>query len=81
MALQRLFHEGEGSSLAPSAGDVTLEHLAFLIDGSPQVHLLAVQLHVHLIQVAAPVAEPPHPAYPLAADVDAALEQQVLDVP
>jgi hypothetical protein len=72
-----------------------------MIDRPPQVDHLAIQLHVHLVEMPAPVTEPSHPAHALATDisrkygteaipplphrlvtnVDAALEQQVLDVP
>ena len=75
-------------------------HLAFLIDRSPEVHHLAVELDVHLVEVPAPMPEPAHSADPLpadvrgeqrteavppmphrlVADVDAAFEQQVLNI-
>ena len=81
-------------------GDVAFQYLALVIDGSPEVVGLAVDLHEHLIKVPTPMAKPTHRAHSLAADIgrehraksippesdslmteiDAALEQQVLDV-
>ena len=72
-----------------------------MIDRPPQLDHIAIQLHVHLIELPPPVAEAPHatdplPTYvgcehrgepvppvphPFMADVDAALEQQVLNIP
>ena len=72
-----------------------------MTDGAPQINHLAVQLHVHLVQVPSPVTKASHVAHALAtdltgdhrsepirsephglvADVDAALEQQILDIP
>jgi hypothetical protein len=99
--LQRLLHEGERGRLVSGLGDEALEHLALVIDSAPEVDHLPVELHVHLIQVPAPMPEPSHArhalaprlareeraepvppeAYRLVAKVDAALEQQILDVP
>jgi hypothetical protein len=70
------------------------------LNGSPQVDHIAVELHVHLIEMPAPVSKPPHAADPLATNVackqraepapsqphrlvayvDAALEQQILNI-
>jgi hypothetical protein len=36
---------------------------------SPQVDHLTIELHVHLVEVPAPLAEATHPAHPLATDV------------
>ena len=69
VALKRLLHEGQSGFLVAGPGDVTLEDLAFLIDRAPQVDHLAIQLHVHLVKVPAPLAETLHPAHPLPADV------------
>ena len=72
-----------------------------MVDRAPEIHHLAVELHVHLVEVPAPLAKPTHPRHPLAPDVacqhrtksvppvpnglvayvDAALEQQVFNVP
>ena len=43
--------------------------LALLCDCAPQVDHLAIEIHVHLVEVPAPLTEAPHPAHPLAADV------------
>lgn len=71
-----------------------------MIDGAPEIEHLSVDLHVHLVEMPAPVAEALHAADPLPADIsseqrtepvppkahslmtdiDAALEQQVLDI-
>lgn len=99
MALQRLLHEPERCRLVAGLRDVALEDLALVIDGAPQIHHLAIELHEHLIKVPSPVAKAAHPRDSLALDfsrehrtepvppqphrlmtnVDAALEQQVLD--
>src|SRR3954447_23974856 len=101
MALERLLHEPERCGLVALLGHEALEDLTFVIDRTPQVAHLAVDLHVHLIEVPTPLTEPTHAAHPLSADVtckqrtepvppvahglmadvDAALSQQVFDVP
>src|SRR5215211_1202682 len=69
MALQGLLHEPERCSLVPLLGDEALEHLAFMIDGTPQVAHLAVHLHVHLVEMPPPLSKPAHPAHTLPTDV------------
>lgn len=69
MTLQRLPHQGQGRRLVTGLGDVAFQHLAFMIDRSPQVDHLAVQLHVHLIQMPSPMAKAAHPAGTLLADI------------
>src|SRR4051795_10164945 len=69
MALERLLHELQRCSLVAIFGDEALEDLAFVIDGTPEVAHLAVHLHVHLIEVPAPLPEPTHAAHPLPANV------------
>jgi hypothetical protein len=101
MPLQRLLHEAQRCVLIAGFGDVAFEDLPFVIHGPPQIDHLAIQLHVHLVEMPAPVTQAPHVRHPLppdvagkhraepvpphphglVADVDAALEQQVLDVP
>ena len=76
MALERPLHEAEACRLVAGSGDVALEHLAFMVDRSPKVDHLAVQLHV---QVPAPVVEAEHVADPLTANV--AGEQRTKPVP
>jgi hypothetical protein len=69
MALQRLLHEVQRRVLVAGLRNVTLEDLAFLVDRAPQLDHLAIQFHVHLIKVPAPMPEAAHPADPLAPDV------------
>ena len=69
MALKRLLHEGERGLLVACPGDKALKHLALVIHRSPEIDHLAVDLHAHLVEVPAPMAEPPHATDPLAADV------------
>ena len=72
-----------------------------MIDRAPQVMHLAVDLHIDLIEMPPPVADPAHRIHPLPSNiackhrpepvppephslmtkVDAALKQQVLDIP
>jgi hypothetical protein len=60
-------------------GEEALEDLAFVIDGTPQVAHLAVHLHVHLVQVPAPLAKATHAAHPLPPDIGR--EQRTEPVP
>src|SRR5688500_3007633 len=69
MALERLLHELECCSFVAIFGDEALQDLAFLIDGTPQIAHLAVHLHVHFIEVPAPLAKAPHTADTLATNV------------
>ena len=69
VTFQRLPHEGERRGFIPLFRDVALEDLAFVIDRAPEVDHLAVQLHVHLIEVPAPVAKPAHAVHPTPADL------------
>ena len=41
--------------LVSPRGDPCLQHLAFVVDGAPQIAELAVDLHEHLIQMPAPL--------------------------
>jgi hypothetical protein len=66
---ERLLHEAKSCVLVARLRDVAFEDLALLVDGSPEVHHLAVELHVHLVEMPSPVAEAPHPRHPLPADV------------
>jgi hypothetical protein len=60
----------EGKVILISAlGDVAFENLAFVIHRSPEVNHLAVQLHVHLIEMPSPMPEPAHPRHALPADI------------
>jgi hypothetical protein len=99
--LERFLEEFQRRSRVPRLGDVGFQHLALVIDGTPEVVHLAVDLHVDLVEMPPPMREgahmltpfpadlasehrpkpiPPEP-HRFAADVDAALEQQLLDVP
>src|SRR3954453_5645921 len=69
MALERLLHELERCGLVPVLRHEALEDLAFVIDRTPQVAHLTVHLHVHLIEVPAPLPEPTHAAHPLPPNV------------
>ena len=69
MTFERLFHERKRGGLVSCPGDVALQDLTFLVDGAPEIDHLAVQLHVHLVQVPPPVAEPTHPVDALPPDV------------
>ena len=69
VALERLPHELECCSLVPLFGDEALEDLALVIYRPPQVTHLAVDLHVHLIEVPPPLPTAAHAARPLPADV------------
>jgi hypothetical protein len=50
-----------------------------VVNGAPQVNHLAVELHVHLVQVPTPVPKASHSADPLAANVSG--EQRPEPVP
>jgi len=69
MPLQSLAHEAQGRGFVPFARDVALQDLAFVIDRPPEVHHLATQLHVHLVEVPAPMPKAAHPVHPLATDI------------
>jgi hypothetical protein len=51
--------------LVAGLGNKAFEHFALLIDCTPQVDHLAVQLHVHSIEVPTPIARPARAAHPL----------------
>lgn len=69
MALQRLLHETQRRGFVPLLRDVTLEHLAFVIDGTPEIMHLTIYPDVHLVEVPLPVPEAAHPPHPLAANI------------
>ena len=100
VALESLLHEGQRGIFVPGPGDTARKDLALMVHGTPEVDHLSVELHIHLVKMPAPVAEPAHrahslptdiasehrpepvPPHPdrLVAEVDTALEQQVLAV-
>ena len=47
--LQSLLYESESRCPVTLFGNVTLEDLAFVVDGSPEVTELAVHFDVHLV--------------------------------
>jgi len=69
VALERLLHEGERCLLVSDLGDVALEDLAPLVDCAPEVMHLAVDLHIHLVEVPFPLAKALHSVHPLAPDI------------
>lgn len=54
--LDRFLQEVQCRFLVPGLGHEALKHLAFMVDGAPQVVPLAIDLHEHLLQVPAPAA-------------------------
>ena len=60
--------EFQGGFSIPGLRDIGFQHLAFVIDGAPQVMCEAVDLHIDLVQVPAPVGQGAHAVDPLATD-------------
>ena len=79
VALERLHRERERRCLVAALRDVALEHLALVVDGASEIDHLAVQLHVHFVEVPPPVAEAAHAAD--ACPADAAGEERTGPVP
>lgn len=79
MPLQRLLHEPQCRRFVPILGDVAFQDLTFVIDGSPQVLRLAIDLYEHLINVPAPVPEATHVVY--ATPPDLSCEHRTETVP
>ncbi len=69
MALQCLLEEPHSRRFITFLRDVALKDLALVIDRSPQVMGLAIDLYEHLIDVPAPVTKSSHPADPLPIDI------------
>jgi hypothetical protein len=69
MALQGLLQKRQSSSFIPLSRHVALENLTFVVDCAPQVMLLPVDLHEHLVEVPAPVTDPAHRLHPLASHI------------
>jgi hypothetical protein len=53
MPLQHLVENSQCHSFVPFPGDVVLQNLAFVINGTPQVVCLAIDLDLHLIEMPA----------------------------
>src|SRR5258707_1969197 len=92
---EQLAHELDGRRPVSAALDQDLEDLAFMVDGTPQVHMLAGDPHDHFVEmpsVARSWAAPPqiasdhrsefeHPtANALVGDVEPTLGKQLLDI-
>lgn len=45
-------------------GDLALEKLTFVIDGTSEIMYLAVDLDNHLVEMPSPLSETPHATYP-----------------
>ena len=69
MPLKRLLHEAQCCVLVAGFGDVAFQDLSFVIHGPSQIDHLPIELHVHLVEVPAPLTETTHRAYALPADI------------
>ena len=68
VSFKRSPYKFQSSLLVPGPGNGAFEHFAFVIDGSPEVVLFAIDLHEHLVEVPAPAARS-HALDPLIADL------------
>src|ERR1700730_16484738 len=50
---EQLAHELDGCALVPSALNQDFEDLAFMVDGTPQIHVLAGDPHYHFVEMPA----------------------------
>ncbi len=95
MLLQELAHQLERGTLVPPRLDEDIKHLAFLIDGTPQIHPATADRDVHFVQMplwmcpSAPASQTScdlwaKPDYPTSdgfvGDLDSPFSQQFLDV-
>ncbi len=69
MAAKCLLHEGESCHFIAGFGDVALEYFALVIDRTPEIDHIAVQIDVHLVEMPTPVSDASHGLNPLASDV------------
>ena len=60
VSFHRFFQKDKRRLLVPGLGDVALQDFSFMIDGSPQVVLDAIDLHEDLIEVPLPLSVLPH---------------------
>ncbi len=67
--LQRIFQNPQSRSFFPFLGNVAFQDLAFVINRTPEVMHLAVDLYINLIDMLLPLLEAPHSAYALAANI------------
>lgn len=58
---------------------VAFQDLAPMIHRAPQIVHLLIDLHIHFIDMPAPIPEPAHLPYPLAADIGG--EQRTKSIP
>jgi len=65
VTLQRLLHKPQRRWLVARFSHVAFENFALVIDRTPQVMRLAVDLHVDLIEIPFPMAETAHSAHTL----------------
>ena len=68
MSSKRFSEEFQRSLLVPPLGDEAFEHLAFMIDGTPEVVLHPVDLHEHLVEMPASMLKMPHRLDPVSTD-------------
>lgn len=69
IALQRLLEEAQSSRIIPFLGDIAFQDFTLVINGSPQVMRLSIDLHEDFINVPTPICIALHAANPLAFDV------------
>ena len=60
MAFHHLLEKLQCCSLVSALGGKDFQDFAFVINGPPQIMLLAVDLHKHLVEVPAPMSIGPH---------------------
>lgn len=69
MTLQRLLQKRQSRIFVAFLRNITLENLTLMVDRTPEIMLLAADLHHHLIKVPAPVPESAHTRNALAPDI------------
>ena len=79
VALERLLHERQRRFLVALLRHEALQDFALLVDRASQVDHLAIELHVHLIEMPPPMTKASHAVSPLTANV--AREQRAESVP
>jgi len=69
VSLHCFLQKGKCSLLIPGLGNVALEHLTFMIDGTPEVMLVPVDLHENLIEMPLPLSMLTHVGGALRSDL------------
>ena len=69
MPLQRLLQRDQDREFISGFRDIALQNLTLVINRTPQVMPLAVDLDEHFVKVSAPLPKSPYPIHPLAPDV------------